>query len=233
MDHSCDISISTSGNDPRQSVPVGTDSRYDVAFRRPSTFGFADLSNNAHIGSSHFEVLEQSSKAGTALSSTDSVHLPNYMPVGLASFGPNCQCGTQGTLPGLGPDQSIMQSSLTEPQQRHGLNSDTVQYVSAKSSAQHDRALNNSETSMIIRKRLGSPQPTNAQRVSAIRQLSRKTGVPEVSLGMMCFNTEPPPKRRRTGSQKRNKKDVENVGGSCFLCLVFKKKVPCLETEFP
>ena len=230
MDHSYDVNISTSRNDPRQTVPRGTDFRYDVAFRDPSNFGFVDLPNNALSGSSHFEVLEQSNKAGTELSNIDSVHLPNYTPARPPSPGPNDQCGTQAPVPG--PDQTHMQSSSTEPQQKHGLDLITVQHVSAEPSSQHNRALHNSGTSMIIRKRRGSPQPTEVQRLSAIRQVAKKTGVPEISLGVMCFNTEPTPKRRRTSSQKRNKKDVENVGGPCFLCLVLKKKVPRLDTYF-
>ena len=210
---------------PRQNVPVGTAFRHGVAF--------ADPPNNTHRGSSHFEVLEQSSKAGTELSETGSVHLLNNMPARRPSSGPNHQCGTKGPFPGLSSDQTTMQSSLTDSQHRHSLNLDTIQYISAISSSQYDRALHNSETSMIIRKRLGSPQPAKVQRLSAIqRQLAKKTGVPEISLNVMCFNTEPPPKRRLTGSQKRNRKDVENVGGSCFLCLVLKKKVPRLDTDF-
>ena len=233
MDHSYNVNISTSGNDPRQNVPGSTDFRYDVAFRDPSNFGCAELSHNAHRGSSHFEVIDQSSKAVSELSNNDSVLLPNYTPTGRPRSGPNDQWGIQGPVPGLGSGQTGMQSSLRESQYRQGLDLDTVQHVSADSSTQHDRALHNSETSMIIRKRRGSPQPTEVQHLSAIqRQLAKKTGVPEISLGVMCFNTDPPPKRRRTSSQKRNKKDVESIGGACFLCLVFKKKVLFLDTDF-
>ena len=218
---------------PRQNVPVDTDFRYGVAFADPPNFGFGNLSNNTHRGSSHFEVLGQSSKPGTELSNTGSVHLLNNIPARLPNSGPNHQCETQGPFPGLNSDRITMQSSLTDLQHKHGLNLDTVQHISAISSSQYHRALHNSERNMIIRKGLGSPQPTKVQHLSAIqRQLAKKTGVPETSLRVMCFNTEPPPKRRLTGSQKRNRKDVENVGGSCFLCLVFKKKVPRLDTDF-
>lgn len=131
------------------------------------------------------------------------------MPTILPSSGPGHQYGTQGPVPGLGSDQATMQPS-----------------------SEHGRALRNPETSMIIRKRLGSPQPTKVQRFSAIqRQLAKRTGVPELSLVVMCFNPEPQQKRRRTDNQKQDKKNVENVGGSCFLCRVFKKKVPRFVTD--
>ena len=224
MSHSNNINISSSSNDTRQNVPVGTD------FRDSSKSAFADLSNNAHGRSSQFESDEQSSVASTELSNTNSMDLDHYMPAGLPSSGLNHQCGTEGPVPRCTSDQITMQSSLTISQHTHGLNLDTVQHVSAKSSSRYDQALNNTEASVIIRKSLGSSQPT---KLSAIqRQLAKKTGVPEISLGVMCFNTEPPPKRRRTGAQKSNKKDVENVGGSCFLCLVLKKKVLRLDFNF-
>lgn len=232
-DHSYDMDITPSGNDPTQNLPVGTDFRYDMAFSGPSNFGFADLSSNACRGSSHLEVLGQSSKAGTDLSNTHSVYLPNHMPAGLPSSGPNNHCGTQGPVPGLGSDQTIMQSSLTESQRKDGLNPERVQHVSALSLSQHVRALRIPETSISNRKRLGSPQPTKAQRLSAIqRQFAKRSGVPEISLGVMCFGEEPSSKRKRTSSQKRNKKEVEYAGGSCFLCRVLKKTVPRLDTNF-
>ena len=137
------------------------------------------------------------------------MHLLNYMRAALPNSGPHYQCGAQGPVPGLDSDQTAIQTS-----------------------SQHDRALHNSETSMIIRKRRGLPQPTKGQQLSAIgHQLAKRTGVPEASLVVMCVNPVPPPKRRRTLSQKRNKKDVENVGGACYLCLYLKKKVPRLDTD--
>ena len=224
------MSISPSGNDSSQNAPVGTDFPYNVALTDPSNSGVVDL---ALRGSPHFEVLEQSSQAGIDLSNTDSVHLPNYMPARLPSSGPNDHCGTPGPVPGLGSDQTMMQSRLTESQRKDGLNLERVQHVSALSSSQHDRALHNSERSISNRKRLGSSQPTKAQRLSAIqRQFAKKSGLPEVSLGVMCFGEEPSSKRKRTSSQKRNKKEVEDAGGSCFLCRVLKKTVPCLDTSF-
>ena len=204
---------------------MGTDFRYGVASTGSSNFEFADLSNNAQRGSSHFEVPEQSSKAGTGLSNTDSVYPLNYMSTGLPILESNRQCGTQGPVSGFTSNQTTMQSSLTDLQHEHGRNPDPVQHASTPSSFQHDRPVQNSDMSVTIRKRPSSRQPNNEQHLSTIRQTAKKTGVPESFLGMMCQNTEPQPKRRRTSSQKRNKKDVENVGGSCFLCLVIRKKV--------
>ena len=217
------MSISPSGNDPSQNASVGTDFPYNMALTDPLNSGVVDL---AHRGSSHFEILEQSSQAGIDLSNTDSVHLPNYMPARLPSSEPNNHCGTRGPVPGLGSDQTTMQSPSTESQRKEDLNLERVQHVSALSSSQHDRALHNSETSISNRKRLRSPQPTKVQHLSAIRRLAKNTGVPETSLNMMCFNSETPSKRRLTESQKRNMMDVKHAGGPCYLCQVFKKKVP-------
>ena len=233
VDHSYGTDTTTSSNDPRQNVPVGTGFRYDTALSGPSNVGFADLSNNAHRGSSHYEVLGQPSKASIDLSNTHSVYLPNHMPAGPPNSGPNNHCGIQGPVPGLGSDQTIMQTSLTESQRKDGLNLERVQHVSALSSSQHDGALRNSERSMINRKRLRPRQPTKAQRLSTNqRQLAKKSGVPEISLSVMCYGEESSSKRKRTSSQKRNKKEVMDAGGSCFLCRVFKKNGTSSRHEF-
>ena len=204
---------------------MGPDFRYRGAFTNSSNFGFADLSNNAQRGSSHSQVLEQSSEAGTGLSNTDSVHQLNYMPAGTLISGSSRQCGTQGQVSGLTSNQTTMHSSLTDLQDKHGLNPDPGQHVSTFSSSQHDRPVQKSDMNKMIRKRPSSRQPTNEQHLSALRRFAKKSGVPEDLLGTICPNTGPQPKRPRTSSQKRNKKDVENVGGACFLCLVSKKKV--------
>ena len=197
-----------------------------MAFTDPSNSGFADLSNNAFGGSSHFEALEHYDNAETGLSNLGSLHPFDGLPAGPPNCGSSTQHGVQGPLSALATDQTTMQSSLTNLHHRPNLNSDPVQHASTLSSLQHERPLHNSETSMIVRKRPVSPRPTKLQRLSAIQhQLAKKTGVPEISLGVICFDTESQPKRRRTSSQKRSKKDVKDSGGSCFLCLVFKKKV--------
>ena len=224
VENSYNANISTSGKDSMQMLNAGVDSRYGVAFTNPSYFGFADLSSDAHGESSDFEVLEQSGKADAELSSLNSVNPLNSIPPGLPSSGSNHQYGMQGPIPALVSDQTSMQPSLTNVQHEHGL--DPIQPAPTWSSFQHDRPVQNSDMNVIIRKRPRSPQPTEAQRLSAVQhQLAKRTGVPEISLDVMCFNEEPQSKRSRTSSQKQNKKDVENVGGSCFLCLVYKKKV--------
>ena len=186
----------------------GVDSRYGLASTDLSCFGFADLSSNAHGASPHVGVLE---------------HF-NSMSVGLPNPGSIHQCRIQGPVPALGSDQTRMQPSLPNSQHRHGI--DPVQPVSNLSSLQHNEPFPNSDTNMIVRKRPRSPQLAEAQRLHGVRQLlSKRTGVPETSLGLICFNTQPAPKRSRTSSQKQNKEDVLNAGGSCFLCLILKKKV--------
>ncbi len=206
-----------------QILNVGVDNPYGVASTNPSSFGFPELSSNAIGDSSRFEVLEQSSRADARLSNPDSVYLFRSMPTGLPSSASSHQCAIEWPIEPPVSDQSTMQQSLTDSQLRPGL--DSIQPVSTLSSSQYDQPVHDSDMT-IIRKRPRLPQPTDGQRLNAVqRQLAKRTGVPEVSLGVMCFNTEPRPKRSRTSSQKQNKKDVENVGGSCFLCLIDKKKV--------
>ena len=212
LDNSYDVNIGTSGRDSMQRLDAGVDSHYGVASTNPSYFGFADLSNNAHGGSSHVGVLDQSGKADAELLRFDCEHLLDSAPVGL----PNS--GLQRPIPALVSDQTTMQPSLADSQHRHGL--DLIQPVSTLSSVQ------NSDINMIIRKRPSSPQLIEAQRLHGVRQvLSKQTGIPETFLGLICSNSEPAPKRSRTSSQKQNKKDVQNQGGPCLLCFIFKKKV--------
>lgn len=218
LDNSYDVDIGTSGRDSMQKLDASVDSRYGVASTNPSYFGFADLSNNAHRGSSHVGVLDECGKADAELLSFGCEHLLDSVPVGR----PNS--GFQGPNPALMSDQTTMQPSYADSQHRHGL--DLIQPVSTLSSVQHDQHVQNSDINMIIRKRPSSPQLIEAQRLYGYQQLfSKRTGIPETSLGLICFNSEPAPKRSRTCSQKRNKKDVEKEGGSCLLCFIDKKKV--------
>jgi cellobiose-specific phosphotransferase system component IIB len=41
----------------------------------------------------------------------------------------------------------------------------------------------------------------------------------------MRFDVGPPPKRPRTGAQRKNKNAVEASGGACFACRMKKKQV--------
>ena len=149
---------------------------------------------------------------------------------------PNCgfsrQWGTQGPVSGLTLNQTTMYSSLTNLQDKHGLNPDPGQHVSTFSSSQHDRPVQKSDIDKRTRKRPSSRQPTDEQHLSVLRRDAKKTGVPEDRLGMICFGTEHQTKRRRSSPQKQNKQEVEDAGGSCFLCKVTKKKVFSLKTRF-
>lgn len=75
------------------------------------------------------------------------------------------------------------------------------------------------------RKRPRSSQPTEEQISTIQRNLSKRTGIPEGSLGAFCFSQALVNKRPRTNSQTQNKKQVENAGGSCLLCFLDKKQV--------
>ena len=212
-----------------QMVPVGTDIHSGMTLTNPSNSGLAELSINAFEGSSNFETLESFDYAVTGPSNLSSTHPFDNLSAGPPNYGPNNHHGLQEPLSALATDQTTMQSSSTSLQHGPSLSSEPLQHpstLSSSSSLQHKRPLQNPGTDMIIRKRPASPQPAETQRLSALQhQLAKKTGVPEISLGVMCFGRESQPKRRRTSSQKQSKKDVEDAGGSCYLCLVLKKKV--------
>ena len=73
-----------------------------------------------------------------------------------------------------------------------------------------------------------SPNPERGadHRLSrARRTLSKQAAVPEESLVLLTFDTNPAPKRRRTEVQRENKRMVMEAGGSCLLCLLTKKRV--------
>ena len=217
--------FSTFDNDPMQMVSVGTELHSGVAFTDTSNSGYANLSNNPFEGSSHLKTLEHFDHADTGPSNLSSLHQIDNLPAGPPNYGPNNFHGLQGSLSALDTDHTIMQSSSTSLQHGPSLNTDLLQHAPNLSSSQLEKTLYSSETSMIVRKRPATPQPTDAQLSALQIQLAKKTGVPQISLGVMCFNPKSQPKRRRTSSQKRSKKDVEDAGGSCFLCLVIKKKV--------
>ena len=76
------------------------------------------------------------------------------------------------------------------------------------------------------RKRGRSPASIKEEKLSATRRtLSKRTGIPECALDTFCIDSNPAPKRARTASQKREKKNVESAGGSCMLCRFLKQKV--------
>lgn len=226
----CHESTSTSGM--RSMSGAHVDSRYDGASTNPSYFRFANLSNGAQGESSHIGFPEQSSRTDAGLSRLDPVDLLGSMPAGPLDSSFDHQVRLQGPMPAPVSNQASMRPLLAGSQHRHGL--DPIQPVSAISSVQHIQPVQNPDQNMIIRKRPKSHRPTEAQLLSAFRNQVSKRGVPEISLGLICCSSEPAPKRSRTSFQKQNKKDVENAGGACFSCVVFKKKVSPLKIRiFP
>lgn len=157
-------------------------------------------------------------------SSFDFVDLSNSTLAGPSHSGVTNQFGMQGLMPTPVLGQTSMQPALAGLTYRQCPN--PTQPISTSYSLYQDRPSQNHGMGKTTRKRPRSPKPTQEQRLSAIRQqLSKRTGVPELSLDAFCFNPDPAPKRSRTSFQKQNKKDVENAGGACFLCVVSKRKV--------
>ena len=196
----------------------------------PLHLGFDNLSSNPQEASACSRVPEQFERIDAGLLSLDSIDVPNSMPAPPPDVVFSRQHEVQTPIAAFSSDQPSFQPLLAGSQ--YGQSLDPAQLVSTLSSTQHDQAVQSPSISVITRKRPGLPQPTKARPLSAIQnQLAKRTGVPEASIGVMCFNTEPLPKRSRTGSQKQNKKDVQNGGGSCVLCLMNRKKVIFLEIE--
>ena len=220
--NSDDANIGPSGTNSCQMSNDGIDFQHGASLTSPSYFGVADLSSNAHGGPSHTGFPQQSGRFGVEPSSLDYVHLPRSMSAGHSNSASENQYGMQGPILALWSDQTTVRLSSSDLQQRHGLIPE--QHAMTLSTSQNDQPVSKSDMNKSIRKRPRTPPPTKAQRLSAVQhQLAKRTGVPEISL--VCFDTEPRAKRHRTSDQRQNKKDVENVGGSCFLCLVYKKKV--------
>ncbi|KAM0794510.1 hypothetical protein BDR22DRAFT_689918 [Usnea florida] len=200
---------------------AGIDSRYGEHSIDPLYFGFNNLLSNPQGVLSCLGVPEQLDKSDARLLSLGSTDIPNSMPAPPPAS--SRQEEMQTSIPAFSSEQASWQSLSASPQHEQSL--DTTHRVSTFSSTQQDQAVHSPDMSVIIRKRPRLPQPPKARPLSAIQhELARRTGVPEVSLGVMCFNTEPLRKRNRTGSQKQNKKDVQSGGGSCFLCFISKKK---------
>ena len=210
--------------DPLQKQNAVIDSRYDLVSTNPLSFEFDNLPTNPQGASSYFGVPEQFNANDARPLSLEYADVPNSMPAPPPDVGSRRQDEMQTSISAFSSNQASWQPLSAGPQYEQNLH--TTQGVSTFSSIQYDQAIQSPDKSVIIRKRPRLPQPTKARALSAIQyQLAKQTGVPEASLGVMCFNTKPLPKRSRTGSQKQNKKDVQNGGGSCFLCLINKKKV--------
>ncbi len=210
--------------DSLQKQYAGIDSRYGVVSTNPSYFGFDNLSSNPQEASSTLSIPGQFDKFDAGLLSLDPVDVPNSMPTPPPDVWFSRQDEMQTPVPAFSSDQASLKPLLACPP--NGQSLDPAQRISILSPIQHDQAIQGPNKSVITRKRPRLPHPTKPRPLSEVQhQLAKRTGVPETSIGVMCFKTEPLPKRSRTGSQKQNKKDVQNGGGSCFLCLINKKKV--------
>ena len=214
----------TSALNSLQKQNTGIDSRHGVVPTNPLYFGFDNLSSNPQEASSTLSIPGQFDKIDAGLLSLGSVDVPNSMPTPTPDVWFSRQDETQTPVPVFSTDQKSLKPLLAGPP--NGQSLDPAQRVSTLSPIRHDRAIQGPNKSVITRKRPRLPQPTKPRPLSAVQhQLAKRTGVPETSIGVICFNTKPLPKRSRTGPQKQNKKDVQNGGGSCFLCLINKKKV--------
>ena len=214
----------TSALNSLQKQNAGIDSHYGVVSTNPLYFGFDNLLSNPQGASSCLRVPEQLSRIDESLCSLDSMDAPNGMPAPPPDAGSSHQDEIQTSIPAFSSNEASFQPLSANSQYEQSL--DTAQRVSTFSSIQHDQAIQSPDISVINRKRPRLPQPIKPRPLSEVQhQLAKRTGAPETSIGVMCFNTGPLPKRSRTGSQKQNKKDVQNGGGSCFLCLINKKKV--------
>ena len=229
VDQPYDTPNNTSALNSSQQQNAGIDPPDGINSTGPLYFGFNNLLNDPQGVSSCLGVPEQLCRSDARLFSLVSTDVPNSMPA--PPPGSSRQEEMQTSIPAFSSEQASWQSLSASPQHTQSL--DTTHRVSTFSSTQQDQAVHSPDMSVIIRKRPRLPQPPKARPLSAIQhELARRTGVPEVSLGVMCFNTEPLPKRSRTGSQKQNKKDVQSGGGSCFLCFISKKKVLDLKFEY-
>ena len=227
-DHSVDQPHNTPNNtsamDSLQKHNAGIRSRYGVVSTNPLYIGSDNFSSNPQEASSCLRISEQLDKNDARLLGLDSMDVPNSMPAPPYDVGFSRQDEMRTPIPALSSDQTSLQPLSAGPQ--YGQSLALAQRVSNLSSTQNDQAIQSPNISVTTRKRPRLPQSTKARPLSSIQhELAKRTGVPESSLGVMCLNTEPLPKRSRTGSQKQNKKDVQKGGGSCFLCLITKKKV--------
>lgn len=104
--------------------------------------------------------------------------------------------------------------------------STTIQHPTMTGSVHTRVQRDDSATKKTSRKRPSSSEQSLDHRLSkARRTLSKQAAVPEGSLVLLSFGPTPALKRKRTKAQRENKRAMMNVGGSCFLCLLNKKRV--------
>ena len=216
--------ISSPQVDTLQRTDPGIEAHYDVGFTN------SNISSNPQETSSNLVASEQSGIIGAGILTLNTAQLPNSMPTPSTVLEHNRQYRTQEPISASSSDQTSTRPLSVGPQ--YGQYSMSLtSLVSTMSSAQHGQHIQTPEKSLTTKKRPRSPQPNMKQRLSAVQRLAKQTGAPQTSLDVMCFNPEPRPKRPRTDSQRQNKKDVQDAGGSCFLCLTLKKRV-CLWNFF-
>ena len=213
-----------SGVDALQRTSPDIDSHYNVGSNNSLTLGFPNLSSYPQEAPFDLGNSEQPGMINAWPLSMDTTQSSNSVPTSLTDLGHNRQYGMQGP--------SLASSSEKRPIGPHSIGPQYGQDLmnsppplSTMSSVQHHQSIQSPEKGLVTRKRPRSPQPNMSKHLSALQRQAKQIGVPENSLDIMCFNKEPRSKRPRTSSQKQNKKDVQDAGGSCFLCLVFKKKV--------
>jgi len=159
-----------------------------------------------------------------------SVYLPNFASDVVSPISSSGIVGDQSdalaSMPVHEWDQTPKQSELQiipyMPSQS------STQHESDSSSFQQKPRSRNSKNS--TRKRLRSPEFAQERQLSSFRQKMSKKGIPEVLLcefrsGEILDHAD---KGTRTPAQKKNKRDVEEAGGACFLCRVKKKPVIAL-----
>ena len=178
---------------------------------------------------SYSDAYSQLEAASAGPSSLNFPDLSNDNLAGPSISRPTNQLEMEGFTPTLVSAPTSMHSGL------QGLPfteySNPTQPISASSPLYQSQPSQNTSKGKTTRKRPRSPKPIWEKQLSAIcQQLSTRTGVPKVSLDAFCLNPSPAPKRSRTSFQKQNKKDVERAGGSCFLCLVHKRRASPSET---
>ena len=217
-------SINNCELDALQRPNLGMYSHYDVGSTNSSNLGFPDPLINPQEELFNLENLEHPEMINARLLDYETAQSLNSMPTLSADLEHNHEYGVQGSSPAFPTEHIPMRPSSVGPQYEQDLRNSTP-LVSAMSSIQHGQHIQSPEKGLITQKRPRSPQPNMTDCLSALQRQAKKTGVPQSSLNVMRFNPEHRSKRPRTSSQKQNKKNVQDAGGSCFLCLFFKKRV--------
>ena len=210
--------------DALQGTNPGIDSRYDVSPTDSSTFGYPNPFINLQEDSFNLVSFQQPETINQWLLNSDNAQSSNSIPTPSTGLEHNRQYGMQGPTPAFSSDYMSMRPLSMDPHYRQSL-LDSASLISTMSSIQQDQHIQSPEKGLGTQKRPRTPQPNITECLSALQRQAKRSGVPQTSLDVMRFNPEPRSKRPRTSSQKQNKKDVQEAGGSCFLCLLFKKWV--------